>query len=253
MKIILFLFLLSTKLWALAQGNQVTIEQKNCKIGNIIGEGAYGRVFELDGCPEYVLKDYMNKNDVQQKIKEELWVHKVLQFYKINTVKAFYQQIGQDHVQIKTKVNGKMIRDVISSGLFTKNSIYESELYKLSQQIIRSQLLITELNQLNLMFDDVQKKWIVVDAAFYNTPVGTNPSQMPWLSFSDSIKLISFNAENWGLISGIKNKPIELKNYNDFQENIFKPMKRKLLIWTQGLSSSAPIGRTKTPLPRFMR
>ncbi|MFZ9000449.1 MAG: hypothetical protein ACO20H_04045 [Bacteriovoracaceae bacterium] len=253
MKALFLLILFSTQLWAIGSGNQVTIEQKNCTIGDMLGRGAYGRVFELIGCPDYVLKEYMNETEAPEKIQEELWVHKVLQFYKINTVRAFYQQIDQNHFQIKTKVSGKMIRDIISSGLFTKNSIYETELYKLSQQIIRSRLFITELNQLNIMFDDRLKKWIVVDAAFYRTPVGTPPSQMPYLKNSDSIKLISYNAESWGSISGIKNNPVLLNNYKAFQENVFKPMKRKLLIWSQGINKTPPFGRPLTKLPIYMR
>lgn len=253
MKILLiFLVSISTHLWAIGTGDKVTVEQKVCTIGSPLGEGAYGKVFELLGCPKYVLKDYLDKREAQEKIREELWVHQVLQSYNINTVKAFYQQIGQAHVQIKTKVSGKMIRDIISSGLFTKNSIYEAELFKLSQQIIRSRLLITELNQLNLMFDDNSKKWIVVDAAFYKTPVGTNSSQMPWLSYSDSIKLISFNAEYWGSKTDMKKNPVELKNYNDFQELVFKPLRRKLLIWSQGLNQAPPFGRPQIKLPRYM-
>ncbi|MDH5580443.1 MAG: hypothetical protein OEY33_00920 [Bdellovibrionales bacterium] len=253
MKIFITLCLLSFNLHAIGVGQSVQINQKSCTVGQEIGRGAYGKVHELPNCPEYVLKDYLDKRDVVEKIKEEVWVHEVLSHYKINTVEAFHRQINNDHFQIKTRIVGKTIGDIISGGLLTKNSIYEKTLFPLIQQIMASGLLVTELNQLNVMFDEVKKRWVVVDAAFYKTPVGTSPNVMPWIKPEDSSKLILFNAYIWGEIAGMKKNPTALNNFNRFQEDVLKELKEKILNFSNTLRKDPPPGRAITQLPRYIR
>ena len=253
MKLFIIFCSLSLNLYGIKVGQSVQIHQKSCTVGKEIGRGAYGKVHELLGCPNYVLKDYLDRDQAMEKIKEEIWIHKIISHYKINTVEAFHHQIDKNQYQIKSRIQGKVIRDVISEGLLTKNSIYEIMLFPLIQQIMLSGLLVTELNQLNIMFDERQKRWVLVDAALYKTPVGTESSKMPWITPEDRSKLILFNANIWGKVSGMKNNPVALKNFNQFQEEVLEELKQKILNYSASLKKDPPLGRPITQLPRYIR